>query len=204
MPQVDVIHDWLDYVNAVAAMVAIVIALVAQRSANKARQEAAEEGANERRRVFELGILGELVRLVDEGFLREIEDYPHRLLQVEQRLDQLPKSELLYWRRLMKYRWRDEVSEDAGLQERIKQVNIAYAQLVRQQAEWKDQAAWRAALEKGQVELSVVQRELEAYVRDRLIRELREAVVARAESPALKSRRPGIRLRRRRPVGHID
>jgi hypothetical protein len=204
VPQVDVLHDWLDYVNAGAAIVAIVIALIAQNSANNARREVAEEGAKERRRVFELGILSELVRLVDDGFLNEIETYPHRLRQVDQRLDQLPEAELPYWRHLKTHRWRDEVSESAGFRDRIRRVNEAHSRLVQERAQWDDQQAWQSALDESQIELSAVQREFEAYVRDRLIRELREAIVARAEAPALTSGRPWIRWRRRRPVGHVD
>ena len=115
VPQVDVVTDGFDWWNAVvggggffAAVVAIVLALRAQRAADTAVSD-------ERRRVFELDILRELLKDVDESDLvEEVFRRPAALSRYDFRR-QLLTVELQYWDKVVALDGSRSLIDDAGL-----------------------------------------------------------------------------------------
>ena len=103
----------VDSIAAFAALVAIGYAVRAQQGTNRLRQETIDK----RTRLFELEILREILRDIDNGLLLHIAGDPRRLRQFTWRIDFLPTSELPSWRRLLTMNWQDEVSQYAGFKE---------------------------------------------------------------------------------------
>lgn len=202
---VNTVRDFWDWfglaagtLGALGAAVAIGFAAAAQRAATEARRDAVKE----RRRQFELTVLRELVRDLDENphLYVEASFKPALLRRYRLQLD-LIAGDLPYWRRLVDLDWRDEVVEASGLSDlKTRQQDLSKQLFDHNKVGKRGEKAWEAEYARLEGELSAVARQIEAYVTDRLIRELHEAIVARVESgrevPLRRSWRPSTWRRR--------
>jgi hypothetical protein len=90
---VNVVHDWLDWVNLGVASVGILVAIVAIIIAIRAQRSIADE----RRRQFELEILREILTEVEESdLLDDVEFKPGKLRRYQRRL-MLIRNPPSYW-----------------------------------------------------------------------------------------------------------
>ncbi len=176
--------DWfglaMGVVGALGAAVAIGFAAAAQRAATAARRDA----VNERRRLFELDVLRELVRDLDANPQHYVEASfkPGMLRRYRLQLD-LIEGDLPYWRRLAELDWHGEVVEASGLSElKIKQRALSKAIFKHAEKARTGEQDWEAEHARLKAELRAIAKQIDAYVVDRLTRELHEAIVARVEA----------------------
>jgi hypothetical protein len=184
---VNVVRDGWDWVvvaagiaGAFGAVIAIGFAVAAQRASADTRRDA----VGERWRQFELTVLRELVRDLDESphIYIEAPFQPAALRRYRLRLD-LIDGDLPYWRRLVHLDWHDEVVEASGLSDLKARQRSLSRQIFEHSRppnaggrEWEEKHARLAG------EVAAVAEQIDAYVTDRLTRELHEAIVARVES----------------------
>lgn len=128
VPQVDPINDWVDYVSAGAGVVGLVVAIVAIVLANRAQRTADRAVTDERRRMFELEILRDLTKDLDEGLAQRVFDRPATLAEYRFRLSLL-SSELSVWTRVMALPDPVDVMDFVGVRE------LANVEKARRQAE---------------------------------------------------------------------
>lgn len=183
IPQVDPIKDTYDYVAfgaGIASMLFSVIAIFYAASAQRAARDARYDLAAERRRVFELEVLRDLVQTVDKyNLIAAAIDNPTVLHQFTQRLTLLAGTELPFWRRAVRASWRNDLVEELGHKEEIEQVNKEHVAHQKARFEWEDQVAWQAESDRLQVEVSAVQRRFEADVTTNLVSELHHAIASK-------------------------
>jgi hypothetical protein len=106
----DVARDFVDWialglttVSTVIGAVAIIVALIADRHAKDADRKAIERSTTERHRVFELGILRDILEVVDApGVFHQLVQHPTNVsTMLGGRLSMLPREELQDWHLMM-------------------------------------------------------------------------------------------------------
>jgi hypothetical protein len=196
---VHTIVDWAQVVGAFAALAAIWFARGAHQETNRVRREAIDE----RGRLFELEILREILREVDDGLLFKIAADPWRLRRFRWRIDFLPKSELSFWRELMDLEWQDEVSARVGFKEAwmAKSVEIFESAKRGEGLPEPDKAAWRLDHAQLAQDVSGIAFTFHETVSMQLLRELMGAIAERVEAGRYEPRRRSWLGWRRRPVG---
>lgn len=121
-PQVDVIPDGFDWANVIIAGISAVFglggfvaAIVAIVLARRAQRTADEAVTGERRRVFELEILRDLVTALDEGGVAsEVYDRPLYLHRFGHRLSLL-SARLPFWDQIMRLKDTGQVAQVVGV-----------------------------------------------------------------------------------------
>lgn len=180
---------WADVAGGFGAVIAIGFALAALRDGNRARREAIDE----RRRLFELSILRELLTGIDNGFLYRISDDPERLREFARRLDLLPGSDLPFWREMFSMRYPGDVTRYMGLVQRQQELSVQIGELAKSQpppdAPAAEQAVWDEAHEQATTELRASADAMRERVSDRLLAELVDAITCRVEAGTIKSRK---------------
>ncbi|MEU7925076.1 hypothetical protein [Micromonospora sp. NPDC049107] len=182
--KVDVVHDWMDWVQllvGVLGVLALWLAYRAQREATRARQEIPAE----RRRQFELEILrGVLDDLDEKQVLHEVEFSPSRLQRYQHRLAPLPDSALPFWRQAMTVDWYDSLPDDHGFRARQKALSVSRFAVVQQLGSNPDDAELRAEADRQAAELSAAATQFADDIRGRLLDELLAAIRERVEAGA--------------------
>lgn len=176
VPQVDVVHDGFDWLalafgaaGVIAAIIAIVIAVRAQRSI-----------ADERRRQFELEILGRILADVEETDLFEdIEFKPHKLRRYSGRL-QLIDDPMPYWTRVMSANWYAELFPRQY--ERQGRLTVEHFEIVKQWEKDPDNADLKSEMDRLAGELVVAGDEVRAGVRRGLLNDLERAIRERVDT----------------------
>lgn len=193
------IVDWAQVIGAFAALAAIWFARRAQHEASRVRREAIDE----RGRLFELEILREILREVDDGLLFKIAADPRRLHRFRWRIDFLPKTELSFWRELMDMEWQDEVSARVGFKEAWMAKSVEIFESAKRGADLPepDRAAWRLDHAQLAEDVSGIAFMFHETVSMQLLRELMGAIAGRVEAGRYEPRRRTWWGRLRRPVG---
>ena len=115
IPKVDVIPDGFDWFGAAMGLGGFVAAVVAIALARRAQRTADEMVASERRRVFELDVLRELMRALDEeGLAGKSYDRPFHLRLFALRLGML-SARLPTWDRVLQFSETVEVADLVGV-----------------------------------------------------------------------------------------
>lgn len=175
-----------DVAGAAGGVVAIFFGIRALLETSDVRGDAIDE----RRRLFELEILREILREVDDGLLFEIGGEPRRLRRFTFRLGFLPTSEMPTWREMLGMNWQDEVSERFEFKE-------PWHAKSREVGEAAKRGEDNSRL---QTELHQVAFNFHETVSSQLMRELSGAITARVEAGRFQgSRRAWYGKRRRRP-----
>lgn len=191
-----------DIIGAISVPVALYFGVRALFETADARRDAVDE----RRRLFELDILRELLAEVDRGFLVEIEGSPHRLREYEYRLSLMSRADLPFWWTLIGMQWQDEVSAYLGFKERwhAKSVEIFESAKRRESLPASEVPAWRRNHDRLAAEVVEIADEFRATVQSELVRQLTCAVTGRVEAGRDGRSSRTWYLRRRRAVGHVN
>lgn len=179
IPQVDVIPDGFDVGNivvgvlgALGTIAALIVAIRAQRDATKARISVGQE----RRRQFELEILREFLRDVDEkNLVAQVIGNADALGRYQERLNLLDEADLPFWRRAMTTRDDRELMDAVGHLERMDEAANAISNVF-----------MRYPVSGEQAELAgqhpARRREFEDEVRRRLLGDLHQAIRSRVDA----------------------
>ncbi|BEL05645.1 hypothetical protein Q0Z83_038360 [Actinoplanes sichuanensis] len=195
MPEVDVVKDWLDYTNLVVGLGGFTAALVAILLARRAQRSADVGITQERRRLFELEILRELMRDLDETKLvAEAYSNPRALKKYDLRLGLLT-SRLSMWDAVMRSDGTATLLELAGLDARHRELKAIGAELSKADAkilardgEWTHDEAWQARtkvkndMQLNRSALGDLHAEGQVWLRDRLAWDVREAIQSRVRA----------------------
>ncbi|MET7970525.1 hypothetical protein [Micromonospora sp. NPDC005305] len=199
--KVDVVHDWMDWVQllfGVLGALALWFAYRAQKDATRARKEIPAE----RRRQFELEILrGLLDDLDEEQILHEVEFTPSRLQRYQHRLATLPDSTLPFWRQAMTMDWYDSLPNDHGFRARQKELSVTRFAVVKQLSNDLDNAELKAEADQQAAEISAAATQFADNIRGRLLDELLSAIRERVEADAGQPRGSWTPRSRRTPRG---
>ncbi|MEU4159933.1 hypothetical protein [Actinoplanes sp. NPDC026670] len=195
MPEVDVVKDWLDYTNLVVGLGGLTAALVAILLARRAQRSADVGITEERRRLFELEILRELMRDLDETSLVAEAYWNPRVLEMYDLRLGLLTCRLSMWDAVMGSDGTAELLGLAGLDSRHRELKAtgealskADAKILARDGEWTHDEAWQARtkvksdMQLNRSALGDLHAEGHAWLRDRLAWDVREAIQARVRA----------------------
>jgi hypothetical protein len=156
IPQVDVVKDGFDWINLFVGLGGFVAALTAIVLARRAQRTADEAIADERRRVFELEVLRELLKdLRDTEVVGRTMREPNSLQQYRFQLDLL-SSKLQFWERTMLQPDTDGVVDAVGLGVEFREARSAKQDAIDERGRtWtkfravEDAVGWPASAEAG-------------------------------------------------------
>lgn len=195
--KVDVVHDWMDWVQllfGVLGVLAVWFAFRAQKDATRARRAIPAE----RRRQFELEILRSLLDDLDENqILHQVELSPSRLQRYQHRLAPLPSSALPFWRQVMSVDWYDSLPDDSGFRARQKALSVSRSEVVRRLRDDPDNTELKAEADRQAAQISEAAKQFADEIRGRLLDELLATIKERVEAEADQHHRWWSRVRRR-------